>query len=116
MSNTKTYSPIGIFDSGFGGLTILKDIRKTLPDYDYLFLGDNARAPYGSRSFDIVYRFTLQAVKYLFSQGVIAIVVLRRTLPPPHTHTHIAGIIFNTRNTILISSIVTPSNARVTRE
>ena len=79
MSNTKTYSPIGIFDSGFGGLTILKDIRKTLPDYDYLFLGDNARAPYGSRSFDIVYRFTLQAVKYLFSQGCQLVILACNT-------------------------------------
>lgn len=79
MSNSKTYSPIGIFDSGFGGLTILKDIRKTLPDYDYLFLGDNARAPYGSRSFDIVYRFTLQAVKYLFSQGCQLVILACNT-------------------------------------
>ncbi len=79
MSNNKTYSPIGIFDSGFGGLTILKDIRKALPDYDYLFLGDNARAPYGSRSFDIVYRFTLQAVKYLFSQGCQLVILACNT-------------------------------------
>lgn len=61
--------PIGVFDSGFGGLTILRDIRDRLPQYDYLYLGDNARAPYGPRSFDIVYRFTLDAVKYLFSRG-----------------------------------------------
>ncbi len=61
--------PIGVFDSGYGGLTILNEIRKALPQYDYIYLGDNARAPYGSRSFDIVYRFTLEAVKYLFEQG-----------------------------------------------
>lgn len=58
---------IGIFDSGYGGLTILKEIRARLPHYDYIYLGDNARAPYGSRSFDIVYDFTLQAVKALFA-------------------------------------------------
>lgn len=57
---------IGVFDSGYGGLTILKDIRKLLPEYDYVYLGDNARAPYGSRSFEVVYQFTLQAVKKLF--------------------------------------------------
>lgn len=60
---------IGIFDSGYGGLTILEGIRKCLPDYDYIYLGDNARAPYGVRSFEIVYRFTLQAVQQLFDQG-----------------------------------------------
>lgn len=61
--------PIGVFDSGYGGLTILDEIRRKLPQYDYIYLGDNARAPYGTRSFDIVYRFTLEAVNYLFSQG-----------------------------------------------
>ncbi len=61
--------PIGIFDSGYGGLTILHGIRQLLPEYDYLYLGDNARAPYGSRSFDVVYQFTRQAVLKLFSMG-----------------------------------------------
>lgn len=61
--------PIGIFDSGYGGLTILNAIRQRLPEYDYLYLGDNARAPYGSRSFDVVYQFTRQAVERLFSMG-----------------------------------------------
>ena len=61
--------PIGIFDSGYGGLTILHGIRQLLPEYDYLYLGDNARAPYGPRSFDVVYEFTRQAVGYLFGQG-----------------------------------------------
>ena len=60
---------IGIFDSGYGGLTILDGIRKRLPHYDYIYLGDNARAPYGTRSFDVVYEFTLQAVKKLFELG-----------------------------------------------
>lgn len=61
--------PIGVFDSGYGGLTILHGIRQLLPDYDYIYLGDNARAPYGSRSFDVVYQFTRQAVMKLFESG-----------------------------------------------
>jgi glutamate racemase len=59
-------NPIGVFDSGYGGLTVLKEIVKTLPQYDYIYLGDNARAPYGTRSFDTVYEYTLECVKKLF--------------------------------------------------
>lgn len=66
---TQMAGPIGIFDSGYGGLTILDAIRRRLPDYDYLYLGDNARAPYGPRSFEVVYQFTLQAVERLFLMG-----------------------------------------------
>lgn len=66
---SKQPGPIGVFDSGYGGLTILHGIRQLLPDYDYLYLGDNARAPYGSRSFDVVYQFTRQAVMKLFDLG-----------------------------------------------
>ena len=62
-------SPIGIFDSGYGGLTILHGIRQLLPEYDYLYLGDNARTPYGTRSFEVVYEFTRQAVVKLFEMG-----------------------------------------------
>jgi glutamate racemase len=58
--------PIGVFDSGYGGLTVLKEIREKLPEYDFLYLGDNARAPYGSRSFDVIYQYTWQAVQALF--------------------------------------------------
>lgn len=61
--------PIGVFDSGYGGLTILHGMRQLLPQYDYMYLGDNARAPYGTRSFDVVYRFTRQAVMKLFDMG-----------------------------------------------
>lgn len=71
--------PIGIFDSGYGGLTILREIHKSLPDYDYLYLGDNARAPYGTRSFDVVYDFTLEAVKYLFAQGCHLVILACNT-------------------------------------
>ncbi len=66
---SKEAGPIGVFDSGYGGLTILHGIRQLLPQYDYLYLGDNARAPYGPRSFDVVYEFTRQAVHYLFERG-----------------------------------------------
>ena len=72
-------APIGVFDSGFGGLTILRDIRQRLPQYDYLFIGDNARAPYGTRSRELVYEFTLQAVKYLFDQGCHLIILACNT-------------------------------------
>ena len=71
--------PIGVFDSGYGGLTILRQIRKAMPQYDYLYLGDNARAPYGTRSFDIVYEFTLQAVRYLFGQGCHLVILACNT-------------------------------------
>jgi len=71
--------PIGVFDSGFGGLTILKELRRALPDADYLYLGDNARAPYGTRSFRLVYEFTLQAVQKLFEQGCHLVILACNT-------------------------------------
>lgn len=75
----KEAAPIGIFDSGYGGLTILNEIRKKLPEYDYLYLGDNARTPYGTRSFDVVYKFTLECVEYLFSQGCHLVILACNT-------------------------------------
>lgn len=71
--------PIGVFDSGYGGLTILEEFRKRLPQYDYLYLGDNARAPYGNRSFDMVYEFTRQAVMYLFEQNCPLVILACNT-------------------------------------
>ncbi|MGL5682377.1 MAG: glutamate racemase [Marinifilaceae bacterium] len=81
MSNEslKRKSPIGVFDSGYGGLTILKGIVGQLPGYDYLYLGDNARAPYGSHSFELVYKYTLEAVRYLFSQGCELVIIACNT-------------------------------------
>ena len=70
---------IGAFDSGYGGLTILREIRKALPEYDYLYLGDNARAPYGTHSFDVIYRYTLQAVKYLIEQDCALVILACNT-------------------------------------
>lgn len=72
-------SPIGVFDSGYGGLSVLREIVARLPQYDYLYLGDNARAPYGSRSFERVYEFTLQAVEYLFSRGCQLVILACNT-------------------------------------
>lgn len=71
--------PIGVFDSGYGGLTILHEIRQTLPHYDFLYLGDNARAPYGSRSFDVIYQYTLQAVEALFRRGCHLVILACNT-------------------------------------
>lgn len=71
--------PIGVFDSGYGGLTILRDMVSRLPGYRYMYLGDNARAPYGSRSFDVVYRFTLEAVRYLFDAGCPLVILACNT-------------------------------------
>lgn len=72
-------NPIGIFDSGYGGLTVLKEIIKELPEYDYLYLGDNARAPYGTRSYDTVYNYTLGCVKWFFQQGCQLVILACNT-------------------------------------
>jgi len=73
------FSPIGVFDSGYGGLTVLKELIKILPGHDFLYLGDNARTPYGTRSFTVVYEYTLQAVKYLFRKNCPLIIIACNT-------------------------------------
>lgn len=73
------YHPIGVFDSGYGGLTILREIVQQLPQYDYLYLGDNARSPYGPRSFETVYQYTRQCVRYLFGRGCRLVVLACNT-------------------------------------
>lgn len=77
MNDIKT--PIGVFDSGYGGLTILEALRKKLPQYDFIYLGDNARSPYGSRSSQVIHKFTLQAVEYLFSEGCPLVILACNT-------------------------------------
>jgi len=72
-------APIGVFDSGYGGLTILKELKHTLPQYDYIYLGDNARAPYGPRSYDTVYQYTLEAVNWFFDQGCSLVILACNT-------------------------------------
>lgn len=76
---SKEAGPIGVFDSGYGGLTIYNEIKKLLPQYDYIYLGDNARTPYGTRSFDVVYEFTRQAVRHLFAQGCQLVILACNT-------------------------------------
>lgn len=71
--------PIGVFDSGYGGLTILSKMREALPQYNYLYLGDNARTPYGTRSFEVVYQFTLEAVQKLFALGCPLVILACNT-------------------------------------
>ncbi len=73
------HQPIGVFDSGYGGLTVLKEIRQRLPSYDFVYLGDNARAPYGTRSYDTVYQYTRQCVRWLFSNGCSLVILACNT-------------------------------------
>lgn len=79
ISTVPVQGPIGVFDSGYGGLTILSKFRELLPQYDYLYLGDNARTPYGTRSFEVVYEFTLQAVRRLFELGCPLVILACNT-------------------------------------
>lgn len=81
-----TPGPIGVFDSGYGGLTILDKIREVLPEYDYIYLGDNARAPYGTRSFEVVYEFTRQAVNKLFDMGCHLVILACNTASAKALH------------------------------
>jgi glutamate racemase len=76
---SEKYQPIGVFDSGYGGLTIFKELLRELPEYDYIYLGDNARNPYGTRSFEVVYEYTWEAVRYLFEQGCQLVVLACNT-------------------------------------
>ena len=84
---SSTPGPIGIFDSGYGGLTIFDKIRQRMPGYDYLYLGDNARAPYGVRSFEVVYQFTRQAVLHLFQAGCQLVILACNTASAKALHT-----------------------------
>ena len=98
--------PIGVFDSGYGGLTVLKEMREKLPEYDFLYLGDNARAPYGSRSFDVIYQYTWQAVQALFDRDCSLVILACNTasakalrniqrikLPELHPEKRVLGVI-----------------------
>jgi glutamate racemase len=106
LDNKNTYQPIGIFDSGFGGLTVMKEIVKELPQYDFIYLGDNARAPYGSRSFETVYEYTLECVKHLFDKGCHLVIlacntasakalrtIQQKDLPVMAPHKRVLGVI-----------------------
>lgn len=106
-------APIGVFDSGYGGLTVLKELAKQLPEYDYLYLGDNARAPYGTRSFETVYQYTLEAVQWFFSRGCELVVlacntasakalrtIQQKDLPFINAHKRVLGVIRPTAEVI----------------
>lgn len=101
-----TFHPIGIFDSGIGGLTIFEAIKKKLPRYDFIYFGDNARTPYGTRSFEVVYTYTLQAVKKLFDMGCHLVIlacntasakalrnIQQKDLPEIDPHRRVLGVI-----------------------
>lgn len=105
--------PIGVFDSGIGGLTVLKEIRERMPQYDYVYLGDNARAPYGTRSYETVYRYTLQCVQWFFVQGCELVILACNTasakalrtiqqhdLPNMGTNKRVLGVLRPTTETI----------------
>lgn len=79
LRSMQTPAPIGIFDSGYGGLTVFREIRAKLPQYDYIYLGDNARAPYGPRDFDTIYHYTLECVRHLFDMGCQLVVLACNT-------------------------------------
>lgn len=105
--------PIGVFDSGYGGLTVLREITSRLPQYDYLYLGDNARAPYGDQDFDTVYAYTLEAVRWLFDQGCHLVIlacntasakalrsIQQRDLPQLDSNRRVLGVIRPTAEVI----------------
>lgn len=105
--------PIGVFDSGYGGLTVLKEMVKLLPQYDYIYLGDNARAPYGNRSFETVYHYTLECVKHLFNEGCPLVIlacntasakalrtIQQKDLPGMHPDLRVLGVIRPTTEVI----------------
>ncbi|MEY3593354.1 MAG: glutamate racemase, partial [Bacteroidota bacterium] len=104
---------IGIFDSGYGGLTVMRSIVDVLPEYDYLYFGDNARAPYGNRSFDTVYHYTLECVNWLFDEGCDLVILACNTasakalrqiqqvdLPQRNDHKRVLGVIRPTTESI----------------
>lgn len=76
---TQQQFPIGVFDSGYGGLTVLKEFVRNMPEYDFIYLGDNARAPYGNRSFETVYEYTLECVEQLFAKGCRLVILACNT-------------------------------------
>ncbi|MDO7745112.1 MAG: glutamate racemase, partial [Pedobacter sp.] len=104
---------IGIFDSGYGGLTVFKAIANKLPDYNYIYLGDNARAPYGDHSYETVYQYTLECVEWLFEQGCPLVIlacntasakalrtIQQKVLPIKYPHHRVLGVIRPTAEVI----------------
>lgn len=113
MQNMSLSNPIGVFDSGYGGLTVLKEIAAALPAYDFIYVGDNARSPYGTRSFDTVYQYTLECVKWLFEKSCPLVILACNTasakalrtiqqndLAKIHPHNRVLGVIRPTSEVI----------------
>jgi glutamate racemase len=104
-----TLSPIGVFDSGYGGLTVLKEIVNRLPAYDYIYLGDNARTPYGTRSFETVYEYTLQSVKWLLQKGCPLVVLACNTASAKALRTIQQNDLPEYGNNIKVLGVIRPS-------
>jgi glutamate racemase len=109
LSVNQNSGPIGVFDSGYGGLTVLKEIVKQLPDYNYLYLGDNARAPYGTRSFDTVYNYTLQCVNWFFKQGCSLVILACNTASAKALRTIQQHNLPNIDNTKRVLGVIRPT-------
>jgi glutamate racemase len=101
--------PIGVFDSGYGGLTVLKEIVNKLPEYDYIYLGDNARAPYGNRSFETVYQYTLECVKWFFEQGCSLVILACNTASAKALRTIQQNDLPGIDNTKRVLGVIRPS-------
>lgn len=105
--------PIGVFDSGYGGLTVLKEIVKVLPQYDYLYLGDNARAPYGSRSFETVYEYTLEAVKWFFAHDCPLVILACNTASAKALRTIQQNDLKNSYSSKRVLGVIRPTSEKI---
>ena len=101
--------PIGVFDSGYGGLTVLKELVRQLPDYDFIYLGDNARAPYGNRSFETVYSYTREAVQWFFSKGCPLVVLACNTASAKALRTIQQQDLVNTKSPNRVLGVIRPT-------
>lgn len=113
LNRMNAKGPIGIFDSGYGGLTVLAEIRNALPQYDFLYLGDNARAPYGSRSFDVVYEYTKQAVQELFERGCPLVILACNTASAKALRTIQQNDLPNWGNDKRVLGVIRPSTEAI---
>jgi len=105
--------PIGVFDSGYGGLTVLRSIVNKLPQYDYLYLGDNARAPYGPRSFDTVYHYTLECVRYFYKQGCKLLVLACNTASAKALRTIQQNDLASIDSSFRVLGVIRPTTERI---
>ncbi len=111
--NMAIKGPIGVFDSGYGGLTVLKEIVKLLPQYDYIYLGDNARAPYGPRSFDTVYHYTWECVQWFFKQGCSLVIIACNTASAKALRTLQQNNLYGTKPNKRVLGVIRPTTERI---